>query len=84
MVRGIVIPGFLINLTSFLLIKGKGSRVTPEILQDVNPEVGSSRQLQRYNKSMQDASTPFYFLFFCMEVGLNIVFSNGEGQCSKK
>lgn len=79
MIRAILIPGFMINLVSFLLIKSQVSWVTPEILQDVNPAVGS-RQLQRYNKSMQHASSPFYFLFFCMEVGLIIVMRQVEGE----
>ena len=44
--RGILVPGMLLNLVAWVIIKAKRSRTTPEIVQDANPAL-DSRQLQR-------------------------------------
>ena len=39
-------------------------------MKDVNPKLGESHQTQRYNRSMQDVTSPYFLLGVCFSMGV--------------
>ena len=39
-------------------------------MKDVNPKLGESHQTQRYNRSMQDVTSPYFILGVCFTMGV--------------